>query len=269
LPALRGAEPSLPFIAPSIANQLNNASTLGNISADIDLGNGHRYFSGRNPGTSGWGATGPCGTYGALPWALCEIRVNSGSKPIYITESGYNSQTEVDELTQAKYISRLFFVNLRAGVERTYVYDLKDYVGGDGFGGDGLIRTNDSEKPAYSAISSEISYFADSSANPKLISLKYSIVAGATIEHVLFQKADGSYVLAIWNETSSWNPDTKSRIAVSAQNVTLRFPSNPESIAANSISDTGSLTTKSASASADTITVSVDDHVTLVHFKIP
>jgi hypothetical protein len=269
LPSLRGAETSLPFIAPSIANQLDNASKLGNISPDVDLGNGHRYFSGRNPGTSGWGATGPCGTYGALPWALCEIRINSGSKPVYLTESGYNTQTEVDEPTQAKYISRLFFVNLRAGVARTYVYDLKDYVGGDGFGGDGLLRTDNSEKPAYYAIASVISAFTDSTATPKLTPLKYSIESGPTVEHLLFEKADGTYLLAIWNEASSWNPDAKSRIAISAQNVTLRFPFSPESVAANSISDSGSLTTKSTSASTDTITVSVDDHLTIVHFKVP
>ena len=152
---------------------------------------------------------------------------------------------------------------------RTYVYDLKDYVGGDGFGGDGLLRTDNSEKPAYYAIASVISAFTDSTATPKLTPLKYSIESGPTVEHLLFEKADGTYLLAIWNEASSWNPDAKSRIAISAQNVTLRFPFSPESVAANSISDSGSLTTKSTSASTDTITVSVDDHLTIVHFKVP
>jgi hypothetical protein len=269
LPSLRAAEPNLPFIAPSIENQMDNASKLGNISAEVAFGNGHRYFSGRNPGTAGWGGTNRCGVYGAVTWAICEIRINSGTKPIFITESGYNSQTEVDEITQAKYLSRLFFVNLRAGVARTYVYVLKDSGDDGAFSGDGLLRMDDSEKPACLVIASEIAYFGDSTVNPKLIKLRYSIEADASVEHLLFQKADGTYLLAIWNEASSWNPDTRARIAVSPQNVTLRFPFNPQSIVAKSLSDAGSLIPKSSSASMDAVTLAVDDHLTLISFKAP
>jgi hypothetical protein len=267
LPDLRSAEPSLPFIAPSLSNQVKDASKLGNLSSYVDFGNGHRYFLGRNPATSGWGATSSCGVYGALSWSICETRLNSGSKPIIITETGYNSQTEVDETTQAKYLSRLPFVNLRAGISRSYIYDLKDYVG-DSFGGDGLIRGDDSEKPAFNAVSNEIRYFSDRGAAPASKSFPIKVSGTSTIDHMLFAKRDGSYILAIWNETPSWNPISNEPIAIALQTVTITLATPPTSLSAVTLNDSGNLVAKQLSASSNAFVCQVDDHMTFIslHF---
>jgi hypothetical protein len=266
LPSLRTAEPALPFYAPTLFNQLADAPLLGNISADVDYGNANRYLAGRNPGSAGWGRAGACGIYGALSWALCETRLNSGTKPIVFGGTGYNSVTEVDELTQAKYISRLLLFNLQAGVRRSYLYDLKD-DGGGLFPASGLIRADDSMKPAYAAVASEIAFFADPGPATSAAALSYSIQEpSSSIDHLLFVKRDGTLVLALWNETPSWNVTANEEIAVAPQEVAVTFAFAPRAVAAVSLNDAGALVAKTAATSQNTISVAVDDHVTLVSF---
>jgi len=267
LPSLPAAEPSLPLIAPSLADPYHNGASLGNISAYVTEGNIHRYFSGRNPGTAGWGGRVGCGIYGSLVWAICTARVNAGPKPVVITETGYNSHTEVDELTQAKYLSRLFLVDLQAGVAHSYIYCLRDSAAASA-GNDGLIRFDDSLKPAYAAVASEIAYFSDPGSTVTRAPFAYAIRAPSTsMDHLLFRKGDGSYILALWNETQSWNPLDFQRIVVPAQTVAVTLPSAPTILSAVSMNDSGVLVTAAVTSSPQGITATVDDHVTFINFR--
>ena len=266
LPSLASALPNLPFLAPALGDPNENAYTLGNISALVTEGNFHRYFSGRNPGTGGWGGSSACGVYGALSWALCLAQVESGTEPLVVTETGWNSQDEVDELTQAKYLSRVFFVNLKAGVAHTYIYDLKDYTGQDNFYGNGLIRTDDSQKPSFAAVKNLISVFADPGAVAATSALPYSLT-NQNLDHALFQRHDGTYILALWNETSSWNPNTNTETVVPAQSETIDLEIPPSTLSAQALTDTGSFAAKAVTVAGAAVTLPVDDHITLVTFK--
>ncbi len=270
LPSLRSAEPSLPFIAPSLADPMNDASTLGDIASDVDYGNMHRYFSGFNPGTPGWGGTFACGTYGALDWALCESAINSGSKPVVITETGYDTQTEVDEATQAKYLSRLFLVNLKGGVSHSYIYTLIDYSPSDGFGGCGLLRVDLSRKPGFEAVARELAYFADPGPAAQLTPLAYTIAGTLrTTDHLLFQRRNGTYVLALWDESESWNPNSKRKLDVRPRTMTIALPFTPANPKAVAMNDKGLLETSPVATNGGKLSVSVDDHVTFVSFRAP
>jgi hypothetical protein len=267
LPGLRAAIAGVPLVAPSLANPNADASQLGNISSLVDIGNIHRYYGGHNPGSAGWGGTFGCGTYGALAWAVCLAQVNSGSKPVAITETGYNTQSEVDEATQAKYLSRALLVDLQGGVAHTFLYVLKDYTG-DGYGGDGLVRADDTPKPAFAAIRNELAYFSDKGGSPNLSQLSYTLANGS-LDHLLFRKRDGSYVLALWNETSSWNTTTQTPNVVAPQVQTVTFAATPGSVSAVAISDTGMLTPSPVTAVGNALSLAIDDHVTLLHFTLP
>ena len=267
LPGLRAALPSLPFVGPSLADSPDNGATLGDISSLVDDGNFHRYFAGHNPGSLGWGGSGSCGAYGALTWAICEARVNSRSKPLFVTETGYNSQTEVDELTQAKYLSRTFLVNLKAGIVKTYIYVLRDYSG-DRFGGDGLLRIDDSRKPSFTAIENEIAYFSDRGTAPSTNPLAYAL-SNTSLDHLLFRKRDGSYILALWNETTSWNTSNDTPVFVAPQKQIVSLPGMPNAVSAVAIGDTGAFVANPATVTGNAIALSVDDHVTLLHFTLP
>lgn len=259
----------IPYLAPALVNSPANAAALGNLSSLADLGNLHRYFSGNNPGTPGWGGRTTCGVYGALNWALCEAAINSGAKPVVITETGYNSQTEVDEPTQAKYLSRAIFVNSQAGVPRSYIYCLQSYTGGDGFGGTGLLRADRSPKPAFTAIQSEIAAFSDggTDAIPRA-PLSYSIgSAPVTMQHELFQKRDGTYLLAVWNEAVSWKTNGGPAIVVPSAPVTVTLPFVPRIASAQALNDLGVFKASVLTKAANSLTFAVDDHMTVFAFK--
>ncbi len=262
------AIPGAPFVGPAIANELTYANDLGNQTSIINYGNFHRYLSGHNPDTPGYGGSFPCGVYGALSWAICEAQIVSGSEPIAVTEMGYSSTNEVDLTTQAKYLSRTFFVNDNAGIVRTYIYTFVSYTGGDSFGGDGILNTDLSAKPAYTAIQSSLNVLADTAAGSTPASVNYAIIgAPSSLEHELIQKSNGSYVLALWNETASWNTATNTPITVAPTNVTVAFPFLTTSVSATSLSDAGTPTTPSAILGVNGFIVPVDDHMTFVQFS--
>jgi hypothetical protein len=259
LPNLRRAEPNLPFIAPSLVDQFHNAPKLGDIS----------YFSGYNPGSPGWGGGGSaCGIYGSLAYGLCESAVNSGSKAVMITESGYNSKSEVDEPTQAKYLSRMFLVNLKGGVPRTYIYTFTDFTPGDGFGSNGLLRVDLSRKPSFEAIAREVAYFNDPGTPVDLKPLTYTIGGDTkTSDHLLFQRRDGTYILALWDETASWDVEKKHEVKVRPRTLTVDFEFSPHMAKGVSMNDKGVLVDTKIETSTGKIALPVDDHVTFLSFR--
>jgi hypothetical protein len=259
----------VPFVGPAISNELGYASAVGNQTSIINYGNFHRYLSGHNPDTAGYGGTYSCGVYGALNWAICEAQIVSGSEPIAITEQGYSSTNEVDLTTQAKYLSRAFFVNSNAGIARTYVYTLTSYTGGDAFGGDGILNTDLSTKPAYTAIQSTLNLLADTAEGSTPAAVNYvTIGAPSTLEQQLIQKSNGSYVLVLWNETPSWNTTTNAPITVAPTTTTVVFPFPITSVKATSLSDAGAPTTPSAiTLATNGIIVPIDDHLTFITFS--
>jgi hypothetical protein len=93
---------------------------------------------------------------------------------------------------------------------------------------------------------------------------------------MLFQKRDGTYVLAVWNETSSWNPNAGvsngsgqfygEPIVVPAQSITVNLPYAPNGLSVKSFNDAGNFSTVTPTVSGNSVTLPVDDHVTFVSF---
>jgi hypothetical protein len=269
--AQTGAIPSLPYLAPAISYQETDAPILGNVASLVTAGNIHHYFSGHSPDNPGYGAVYGCGVANSLVWAMCEAQINSGPQPLYITETGYNSDSEVDLPTQAKYLSRVYFINANAGIVRTYVYVLVGYSGGDGFGGDGLIdQSTLAPKPAYYAIQSLTAAIDDSSLiSPITSPVTYSIAGPSSLQHLLIRKRSGLYILALWNETPSWDPSTDTEIAVPAQTVKVTLPHSATNVSAEALNDSGAFASSTVTANANSLSLPVDDHITLLMFDQP
>jgi len=216
---VRSSVANVRIIAPALGNS-SSYYALGNVDSLVDVANTHRYFSGRNPGTPGWGGTDSCGTYGALNWQLCLARIES-SKAIMITESGWGDGAggDVDTVTQGKYASRLWLENLPYA-NRTYWYGAVDYANGDQFGSYGLLTTSLTPKPAYVALQHEIAYATDGGV-PSSTGLRLSFEAPGDVHRRLLAKSNGSYQLAVWQEVQSINPDTKVDKIPASEPVTL------------------------------------------------
>ncbi len=177
----------------------------------------------------------------------------------------------VDEATQAKSILNTYFSAVAQGVSRTYVYELLDEK--PDFGNAlpsmhyGLFRFDNSPKPSAVAIHNLTAILGAPKARPGVAqpALAYAMAgAPATMQSLLLQKADGRFVLALWNEVPfwMWNGQTSQPMnsAPVPVTVTLAQPATTIRIfdpllSANPIT--------SAADSRD-ITVGLTDHPTLV-----
>jgi hypothetical protein len=258
----------VPFVAPAMGDAFHTA-LLGNVATLVGIGAIHRYFSGRNPGTNGFWKSDRCGTWGQMSFYICEARINAGpTAPLFVTETGYTTFGEIDEKTEGKYISRVLLLDSLAGIVRTYIYELSD-DGTDktnGENGYGLFRYDGTPKPAFDAVRSEIGLLADPGPPFTPSPLRLAVSGGPNIRHELFQRRDGTYVLALWNEAVGWNPNKQVEIPVAARNVSVAFASGARLIVLHSLDDRGNLVKRSLSFdSGSRVTVLVDDHVSFLN----
>ena len=214
---LRAQDPGVSVVGPAVTSA-SAAQQVGNLSAVLDEGNAHIYFNGYNPGNSGYGDGG----YGSIGYGLSAVAPISGSKPMFVTESGYGTASgQLSEAAQAKYMPRLLLDMANAGVPETISYELID-EGGAPFSNYGLLRSDLSAKPAYFAVQSLLALLKDNGSSSGTLAMQ---VSGQTqnVETALFRKSNGSYALAIWLEVESCNPNTGADVTVPPQNVTLQF----------------------------------------------
>ncbi len=263
----------LPLAVPALSTvyQGTDQKALGVVSG-AKYGNIHRYFSGRNPDTTGWGGNDACGTYGGTAWQICWAKVTAPGEPLVVTETGWNTDNEVDELTQAKYVERVFFVNAQAGIAATSLYTLVSYAGGDGFGGDGLVNTDFSVKPSYTAIANMTKLLSDAGSaytpSPLQIGISPAPVSALVegLHAMLLGKRDGSYDLAIWQEVQSANPNEQGDDTIPATvNVKLTLASS-RTATLYAWQDSGSAPT-TALGSGLSFTVPVTDRLSIVQLK--
>ena len=208
----------IPVIGPSIAHP-TNASRVGDLTEYMDLGNIHSYPGGQSPLTR-------------LMSVISGMRVINGTKPVVATETGYHTATAsndiqhsyVSEEAQAKYTLRLLFEYFKAGVVRTFIYQLMDE--GTDFGDVqqhfGLVRYDGSEKPAYKALRNLISILEDPGPSHTPGGLDYELLGDTTgVHQALLQKRDGRFYLVLWQETSSFDSESHQDIRVDSRRITL------------------------------------------------
>jgi hypothetical protein len=265
----RGQALPVPFVAPAMGNPLH-AATLGDISALVDVGGIHRYFSAHEPGTKGFGRGGACGRWEAMSWNICEARVNAGpTAPLFVTETGYTTFGEIDPKTDGKYISRVLFADSLAGIARTYIYELHDdgtdpSNSEDGYG---LIDYGGKPKPAFNAVRAIVGLLRDPGPAFSPSPLQYAVAGPATVLHELFQKRNGTYVVAIWNEVPSWDIARAREMPVAPRRVTLTFAAAPSNVAYRALDDRGYLYAQRVRLAGARVTIHVDDRVGFLIFR--
>jgi len=240
---------------------INLVGTQGDLSAYVNDGNMHDYYYPRYPETPSYGgAFFGCGYYGSMPFNICIAQLNAVGLPVVSTETGYISGTQTDEVL-GKYITRILFQHLALNVMRTYIYEFVEDVNSPGYG---LMQADFTPKPAYTAIQNLISLFADQNFTTPG-KLDYSLSGQtANLEHVLFQKKDGTYMLALWLGVASANPVSPYQTySIPPQSVTVTSNTPVGAITLSTLDDEGNLTSQPA-ATGNPITVSVTDGITVV-----
>jgi hypothetical protein len=257
----------VPFVAPAMGDAFHTG-ILGNISQLVSIGAIHRYFSAHNPGTHGFWRGDACGIWGQIAFFICEARINAGpAAPLYVTETGYTTFGEVDEKTAGKYISRVLFIDSLAGIVRSYIYELHDdgTARNNSENGYGLFRYDGTPKPAFNAVRNEIALLTDPGPSFTPAPLQFAVSGPASIRHELFQKRNGAYVLAVWNEVESWHPNGGGEIAVPPVPVIVTFAATPGSVRWRSLDDAGNLVSHAPAISGAAVTLHVDDRVSFLN----
>ncbi|CAA9505042.1 MAG: hypothetical protein AVDCRST_MAG53-2298 [uncultured Solirubrobacteraceae bacterium] len=198
-------------------------STLGDLTSCLDAGNLHPYPGAWSPDRS---------NVGDLSVQLAGAQKVSGSKPVWITESGYHNavacvcgHAPVSETASGVYMPRMFMENFRRGVPRTYAYELidgrPDPLRTDPQANFGLLRHDGTAKPAFTALRNVMGILGDSgTASGSLsYSLKCTADCSAPLRHVLMRKSTGEYYLAVWPESSVWNAQTRTDASPSAPTI--------------------------------------------------
>lgn len=217
---------NVPVYGPSLTDY-GSFDAIGDLSAYIDYGTINHYYSGRHPGINGWGSNG----YGSIAWKVRTAKKASVSKPVVITETGYNNviytsngHKGVPEDVAGKYMPRMFLEMFNYGVPRTFVYELINaYHNPNSVDYNlGLLRNDGSEKPAFVALKNLIGLLKDPGSSFTPGALDYYLGGNTTnIHRTLLQKRDGRFYLILWQEVSSFNIDTKQTINVSSQKVNV------------------------------------------------
>jgi hypothetical protein len=216
-----------------------------------DFGNIHPYPNGRHPETTGWGGQDPEGDYryGALGYNMQGIgeAVMQAGVAMSATENGYRyvfpyagGQRSVTDEVGGIYTSRMamhtFGYRLPSGASnrKNFLYLLYD----DENAGFGLVRSDGTVRPAYTALQNLIALLADPGQSFTPGGLDYQLSGSLNdVKTLLLQQRSSVFYLGLWLGKSVWDPDGAFAINVPNQTVTVTLPATAGAVAQNFPSD--------------------------------
>ena len=247
-----------------------SAQQLGDISADVDFGNWHIYSGGQYPEATG---------KASLSDYQEQARALYSGKPVVASEAGYHSAMNVPtgkhrptpEKTIAKYLPRLILWDLKNGVVRTYVYELIDSFNkgdADPESNFGLMRYDGSRKPAFNAIKNLIGIFSDQGAVPHPQALDWSMTnKDDAVQSMVFQRSDGSFLLALWLGVAAWDPDQRTEIASKSVSTDIMLPATINKATALEFTDEGTVVSRDAVIEGLRLSLTLKDTLTVIRLQ--
>ena len=215
---------SLPILGPSFATP-EGPLRVGDQRKWLDVGNIHPYTGGLSPDPE------------HVKAELARAGVTARGKPVWATEAGFHNalrssssdQAPVSEAAGAVYLLRTFLEHFRSGIRRTYAYELVDEKpdpsGRDAEQHFGLLRNDFSRKPAYNALRNLLTVVGREGGRPSLRPLRIRLAGSkGDVRRLVLQKADGSYVVALWRLASVWDRDRRRALHVPSRSLTVRVP---------------------------------------------
>jgi hypothetical protein len=216
------ANPNLadvPVYGPSLVAS-TSYSALGNISQYLDCGNLHPYPGGGVP-------------MQVVPSSLSMERTVADGKPVCITESGYHNATSTSdghlptsERAAGLYTPRMYLDHFRAGVPRTYEYELVDeFPDASNTNSErhfGLVRNDLSEKPAFTSLKSLMKLITPTTQAPS-VPTRVQATGPSDLRQLFFQQDAKHQVLVLWRDVSVWDRAARKDLAPAAQPVNVAF----------------------------------------------
>lgn len=261
-----------PVIGPSLTTAHSYAA-LGDVSGYFDNASLHNYMAGRNPGNPGWGDDG----YGSIAWNLGLSTRYSPGRPVFTTETGYWDDPalvgSIPPVIAGRYIPRLILEQFQHGIARTYIYELLDFPvpGLTSLSGYGLARADGQWKPAFHALRNLMRVFSDPGPEPPPAAFTYQITGSSdpSMRRMVFQKRDGSFLLALWLEQPAYNVHARTLIPVAPRWVQIDVPSSTPFVRSYQWLDGGVLSENTSFAGHTRVWVPVSDSLLVIRFGPP
>jgi len=164
-------------------NWIGDYASLGDLSGIADYANAHIYPAGAPDVT--------------IQQLNADAHLAAGARQVIASEFGYDTSA-VDQTQIAKWLLDGALDGMKDGDVKTYFYALFDDVSGNF----GLMNPDGSPRPAGEAVHNLIALLQDSgsSFNPGALDYTLANTIGGD-NSLLMAKSDGSYWLAIWNES--------------------------------------------------------------------
>jgi hypothetical protein len=254
------AAPPVTIIGPSMVTQQGYAS-LGNLSAYLNVGNIHDYVGTDLPESA-------LGAPSHLTWAVAM----SGNKPVWCTEFDYSTDPTfanngVPQVVQERYLPRLLIEHLRLGIKRTYIYQLFDF-GADGGAYMGVLNSNYSPKPAWTRLLQLMQVFRDDGTSPRA-ALAYTLAGDntGTLDHLLFQRSDGTYLLVLWLAQQIYDSVTRAVLTPSTETLQVTLPASVTGATLLQFRDYGALNQSELTPSNGVLIVPVGPLISILEFR--
>jgi len=239
------------------ASPTGDYGTVGNLAAYADYANAHTYFGTGNP---------PASTIAALN---SDAQLAAAGRPVITTEMGWyttgslTDSSAVSQTVQAKYMLDGLLDAYQAGDVKTYLYELIDqHASGNTEDNFGLFNADGTAKLAAVALHNLTTLLADGGGAFTPGSLSYALSGTLNTDHsLLLEKSDGTFWLALWNETRLSGPTAPVDIGVPSHTVTLTLASGAGITVYDPL--TGIAAIQSATA-AQSLQIALPDHPILV-----
>jgi hypothetical protein len=254
-----------PIVGPSLT-QAQSFAMVAYAAPSFDYANLHNYLAGRNPGTPGWGNNG----YGSIDWNLALANAAWPGKPVITTETGYLNDVSkangIPEDVSGKYLPRVLLEQWIHGIHRTYLYELVDVGSHFTDNGFGLLHSDFSPKPGCNAIKSLLGLLSDPGPPFQASGLDFKLSGDLTnVHHLLLEKRDGTFYLAIWVEAPSYDVNAKRSLTVPEQKISIET-GQPMRINLHRLDASGNLQSSPLGAS-QTQALDVGDELTILEIS--
>ncbi|MBW4692293.1 MAG: hypothetical protein KME27_11050 [Lyngbya sp. HA4199-MV5] len=279
-----------------------NPLPKGSLTSAVDWGNFHPYPGGNsfsypfdyNTTTKYyWNSNFPSISIDEFPYNFDTYSPPFQYKQMAATETGYSTfNLGVSEKVHAKYMPRLFLEFFRKNVQRTCSYEFVDeFVDPQKTTREsnfGLLRHDLTPKPAYTAVKNLIGLLRDPGADFTPGSLAYSLAVSPVssyqeplsgrvanydrtqyLHHLLLQKRDRTFYLALWHEVSSYDTSAQPprEIQPPALPVTLTLGQSIRTVAVYALGEDGRLTVTPTRLTNNELALNVPDRVIIVKLE--
>jgi hypothetical protein len=244
-----------PVIGPSVGDP-SCWPALQGLRPYMDTANLHNYYEGDNPGSP---------NEGSIDGAVAAMQEGMGPGPYITTETGYIYQTfmHITKPVGGIYMPRALLEQYLHGIHSTYIYELVDKDATEY----GLLTANLVPRPAYTGVANLLHMLNDP--GPQFTPASADLMisgASSAVHHLLMQKRDGVFYLALWIESQDYDQVHQLAMHVPDQAVTLSIDGLSTKPTIYQFTQTGNYTTKTAAEKSD-LKLTLSPAVTIVAFK--